>query len=87
MSPRLENYLAALVTSLSNMEKVSPSRVGLMRKRVRRNFYEIIVRPAQSRPIGAQYGLSIVLLSIWLFLVRLLLLFYIWILAPKLGVR
>ena len=85
MSPRLENYPAALLlTSLSNMESVSPSRVGLMRKRVRRYFYEIIGRPAQSHTIRAQYGLSIVLLGIWVFFV--LLLFHIWILAPKLGV-
>ena len=86
MSHWLEKYLVDLVTSTSNMGRVSPPRVGLMRKRVRRYFYEIIVRPAQSHPIGAWYGLSIVLLRIWVFFVWLLL-FHIWILTPKLGVR
>ena len=81
-----QKYLDGLVTSPSNMDRVCPSsRVGLMRKRVRRYFYEIIVRHTQSRPIGAQYGFSIAVLGVWVFLV--LLLFHIWILAPKLGVR
>ena len=77
----LKVHLAA-ITSPTN-RRICPSGVGLVRERVRRYFYQIIVRPAECYIIRAECVLSIVLLGICVFLVWL---FHVRILAPKLGV-